>query len=68
MLKTILKTIGAVGAIMAGAIIGKEVVEEMKANAGEAAEAVADAAENTAEAVADAAEAVADAIADDDIA
>lgn len=68
MFKTIVKTIGAVGAIMAGTLLGKEVFNEIKASADEAADAVSEAAENAADAVSEAAEAVADAIADDDIA
>ena len=68
MFKTIVKTIASVGAVLAGALLGKEVFNEIKASADEAAEAVAETAENAAEAVADAAEAVADAIAEDDIA
>ncbi len=67
-MKNIIKLIGAVATVAVGALVGADALKGMKANAKEAAEAVADTAEDVAEDVADVAEAVADAIAADDIA
>ena len=64
MLKTMLKAVGAVGSVVAAAILGKEAWDEFKVKATETAEEAAEAVEEAAEAVEEAAEA----IADDDIA